>query len=215
VTTVRTLLIAMSDIAILGLRAVLSADREIHIVGTVSQARRIARSIKGTLPDVIVLEDTTGSQLGDSPTPFVQSLTSRIPVLVVSSRLGARPAGPRPEGFLHISATAKEICRAVKAIASGGSVLDPRFTRPFVTEILQRSDAHRRSLSPREGEVMQLVAQGFTDPEIATRLGLSANTVKTYVHRSLTKLDCPTRAAAATQVARWTVAMGGPSRRAV
>jgi DNA-binding NarL/FixJ family response regulator len=57
-------------------------------------------------------------------------------------------------------------------------------------------------LSPREVEVVRLLAQGLKNPEIATRLGVSAFTVKRHVANILTKLDLPTRAAAAAHAAR-------------
>ena len=88
-------------------------------------------------------------------------------------------------GFLDKQTTAQELCAAVAAVARGETVVSPRL-----------STAAAVTLSPREREVLALVAEGFSAPEIADRLVLSPHTVKTHVRNLCDKLGVADRAAA-------------------
>jgi DNA-binding NarL/FixJ family response regulator len=97
-------------------------------------------------------------------------------------------------GFLLKDVTAERLFDAVRVIAAGGGLLAPSVTRRLIAEFARqrpRSPAKTVALStltPREVEVLALIAEGLSNPEIATRLTVSDETVKTHVSRLLAKL---------------------------
>ena len=97
-------------------------------------------------------------------------------------------------GFLLKDVTAERLFDAVRVIASGGGLLAPSVTRRLIAEFArQRPPSPAKTvalsnLTPREVEVLALIAQGLSNPEIATRLTVSDETVKTHVSRLLAKL---------------------------
>ncbi|MEX2394829.1 MAG: response regulator transcription factor [Actinomycetota bacterium] len=208
---IRVLIVARSDIVLSGLRSLVSSDHDLQVAGAVTTSREVRESVSRMAPDVIVVEDPA-VECPDSASATVRRLARGIPIVVVLTGRGVRDKtrlfGQGIAGLLHLTADADEIRRAIRLVADGVPVLDRRFTRPFVLEVLRRTAAHRRALSCRETQVIGLVAEGLTDAKIADRLGLSTSTVKTYVRRSLTKLESPSRAAAATRVAMWGDEMG-------
>jgi DNA-binding NarL/FixJ family response regulator len=97
-------------------------------------------------------------------------------------------------GFLLKDVTAERLFDAVRVVAAGEALLAPAVTRRLISEFIRtRSSAHATapalgSLTPRETEVLKLVAEGLSNPEIAARLVVTEETVKTHVSRMLNKL---------------------------
>lgn len=110
-------------------------------------------------------------------------------------RLGA-------SGFLLKDAPAGELVRAVRVVAAGESLLAPSITRRLIEEVTRRRPPQRAAtgslarLTGREREILELVATGMSNAEIAARLYLSDQTVKTHVSKVLTKLALRDRAQA-------------------
>ena len=100
-------------------------------------------------------------------------------------------------GFLLKDATAERLFDAVRVVAAGDALLAPAVTRRLISEFARiRAPAPRRgrpapalaALTPRETEVLRLIAEGLSNPEIAGRLVVTEETVKTHVSRVLAKL---------------------------
>jgi DNA-binding NarL/FixJ family response regulator len=97
-------------------------------------------------------------------------------------------------GFLLKDVTAERLFDAVRVIAAGDALLAPTITRRLIVEFAARhrpdppSSAAMAALTPRETQVLRLVAEGLSNPEIAARLTVSEETVKTHVSRMLAKL---------------------------
>ncbi len=141
----------------------------------------------------------------------VEQLRSQAPALriVVLTSFGDEPNVLRAlrhgaAGFLLKNCTPDELIPAVRAAHAGDAFLSPAVTRLVVNlvrpdQTQRRSDAAERlaGLSPRERQIVGLVAQGLPNAEIARRLRMSEPTVKTYVSRILTKLGCANRVQAA------------------
>jgi len=89
-----------------------------------------------------------------------------------------------------------EICAAVVAAADGDTVLAPSVQAGLVSELRARELGERTELTPRELEVLRLVAEGLTSPQIAERLQIRSSTVKTHVQNLFEKLGVSDRAAA-------------------
>ncbi|GGK73053.1 DNA-binding response regulator [Sphaerisporangium melleum] len=103
-------------------------------------------------------------------------------------------------GFVLKNCTAEELIRAVRAAHDGEAYLSPMVTRLVLgmvapTEARQRREATQRlsALSPRETEIVHLVAEGMSNAGIGRRLNMSETTIKTYVSRILGKLGCSNR----------------------
>lgn len=102
-------------------------------------------------------------------------------------------------GFLVKDTDAAELIKAVRVAAGGEALLSPNVTRRLVAEFAARTRPPRKlsgidELTPREREVVVLVANGLTNDEIATRIYVSASTVKTHATRAMTKLAARDRA---------------------
>ena len=102
-------------------------------------------------------------------------------------------------GFLLKDASATDLLAAIRAVAAGDALLAPSVTRKVIAQFTRRADPHRApaaldKLTPREREVLALVADGLSNDEIATELVMSAATVKTHVGHLLLKLAARDRA---------------------
>ena len=110
--------------------------------------------------------------------------------------------GAGASGFILKDAAAEALFDAVRVVASGDALLAPSVTRRLIGEFarlrprLAESPELLRELTPRETEVLRLVAEGLSNKEIAERLVVSEETVKTHVSRTLTKLHLRDRAQA-------------------
>ena len=99
-------------------------------------------------------------------------------------------------GFLLKDVTAERLFDAVRVVAAGDALLAPAVTRRLISEFARLRPRHRQhrpaaalaTLTPRETEVLRLVAEGLSNPEIARRLVVTEETVKTHVSRVLAKL---------------------------
>lgn len=173
----------------------------ITAVGTVADARRVIESEAGVglmLVD-LGLPDGHGARL----IRLLRSTTPAARVLVLSMFddeayvLAALAAGA--DGYLLKEASGDAIARAMRDVLAGDAPLSPRIARHLLRRFEQPArgasrDAQR--LSAREAEVLNLVADGHTAPEIASRLGLSLHTVNTHLRNSYAKLDASNRAQA-------------------
>jgi two-component system nitrate/nitrite response regulator NarL len=105
-------------------------------------------------------------------------------------------------GFLTKAATMDEICEAISAAARGETVLAPEIQAGLVAEVRTRDQVAQPLLTERELQVLRLVADGLSGPEIGARLFISSSTVKTHVKSLLEKLEVKDRAAAVAEAMR-------------
>ena len=186
-----------------GLAAILDKDDAITVVGTAAdgaEAVRLARSLR---PDVTLMDirmpgtdglEATRQLLADAPPPTcVVMLTTfdEDDLVVRAMRSGA-------SGFLLKDLPRHQLVDAVCAVHSGDLRLSPRITRRLVDRETRRAARPEQvtaleRLSPREVEVLKLVARGLTNFEIASALFLSESTVKTHVGKVLGKLGARDR----------------------
>jgi DNA-binding NarL/FixJ family response regulator len=98
-------------------------------------------------------------------------------------------------GYMLKRAAAAELVRAVRAVAAGGTYLDPAMAGRVVDDLVRPTEppATTAELSERETEVVRLIALGYSNKEIAARLGVSVKTVETYKSRSMEKLAIRSR----------------------
>lgn len=182
-----------------GLRLILDAQSELHVVGEAADGREAVERTRLLRPDVVLMdvrmpvldgiEATRRLAADDRPTRIVMLTTfERDEYVYRALRAGA-------SGFLLKTAEPAQLAAAVRAVAAGDTLLAPSITRRLVEDFARRPPPGPElpealaELTPREVEVLQLVAEGLANREIAARLFLGEATVKTHVNRILGKLN--------------------------
>lgn len=221
-TGLRVALVDDHPVVLAGIRALLLTDPAITLVGDAATGHAALRMIADTAPDIAVIDislpDMNGIELARRLTETCPGV--RLLALSVHEDRGyvqqLLQAGAR--GYLLKRSAAEELVRAIRSIGAGGVYLDPAIAgkaladprsggRPSGQPARQtgRSSAEGPdSLSPREQDVLSLIARGFSNKEIAARLQISTKTVETYKARAAEKLSLRTRA----DIVRYGVAHG-------
>jgi DNA-binding NarL/FixJ family response regulator len=198
---IRVLVVDDHPIVRQGLVAVLSDEDDLEVVGEAGSGREAIALASRLRPDVVLLDLEMAEIDGIEAIPSLLSASASLAVLVFTAYdtdervLGAIHAGAR--GYLLKGASADEIARGIRTVASGGSYLEPRVASKVLAEV-SSGGLHRSgtSLSAREREVLRLVADGLPTKQIATALSISERTVKFHVSSIFHKLGAENRAQA-------------------
>ena len=185
-------------------RDLAGAGRE--VVGTAGDGDKAVRVVAATRPDVLVCDLQMPGLSGVEVARAVAG-TTRVLVLSASGEqadvLEAVKAGA--SGYLLTSATAEELVDAVRRTAAGDAVFTPGLAGLVLGEYRRTADDDTApKLTPRETEVLRLVAKGLTAKQVAERLVLSHRTVENHVQNTLSKLQLHNRA----QLVRYAVEKG-------
>ena len=195
--TVRVLLVDDDQLMRAGLRAVLSSDAGIEVVGEAATGRAAVARVRALRPDLVLMDVRMPDLDGIAATREVLATSPDVKVVILTTFeqddyiFGALSAGA--SGFLLKRTSPEELLAAIHTVAAGDSLLSPSVTR-IVLERLARQPAPRvagspvADLTPREREVLGLVARGLSNGEIAAALVIEESTVKTHVKRILAKL---------------------------
>jgi DNA-binding NarL/FixJ family response regulator len=204
--SVRVVVVDDQEIVRAGFAALLATQSDFDVVGTASDGEEAVRICRSQRPDIVLMDvrmptmdgiEATRQVTDGGATPRVIMLTTFDLDEYVYDALGAGASG-----FLLKDVTAETLFDAVRVVAAGDALLDPGVTRRLVSEFARLRPALPRrpdaiaALTPRETEVLRLVAEGLSNGEIAERLVVSDETVKTHVSRVLTKLNLRDRAQA-------------------
>ena len=175
----------------------------VEVVGEADRVGEGRRLILELRPDVAVLDARLPDGSGIDVCREVRSADPDIHALILTSHdddealFSAIMAGA--SGYLLKDVLGSDLVDAIQRVAAGDSLLDPTVTG-LVLDRIRRADEgppELRRLSPREREILVLIAEGCTNREIAGRLTLTEPTVKTYVSRLFAKLDIERRTQAA------------------
>jgi DNA-binding NarL/FixJ family response regulator len=188
-----------------GLRVQLGLAGDIDVVGEAANGEQAVAMARRERPDVLVMDVRMPVLDGIEATRRIVdgAGTEDVKVLILTTFdldehvYAALSAGA--SGFLLKDATPEELVYAVRVVAAGESLLAPTVTSRLVREFARRSAGRPRrellaSLTQREIEVLQLVAAGLSNAELAEQLVVSHATAKTHVSRILTKLGLRDRA---------------------
>ena len=201
---IHVLVIAASDVVRAGLESMLSGGPGISVIGSATGLEAISRHIEELHPDVVLVESP-----GDEPRSVLLDLSSRMPDLAVvlltddtDGRKTLEALHSGVQALLPRHSTADEIIGAIQATAAGLVILHPEgleevlATVPFIQH--PAPAGNDQVPTPREIEVLRLIAEGLGNKEIAWRLSISEHTVKFHIASIFSKLHAATRTEAVT-----------------
>jgi DNA-binding NarL/FixJ family response regulator len=200
---IRVLIVDDDDLMRAGLRGVLSSDDGIELVGEANDGREAAYRVRLLKPDVVLMDVRMPDLDGISATRELTAAFPEVKVVILTTFeqddyiFGALSAGA--SGFLLKRTRPEELIAAIHTIAAGDSLLSPSVTSRVVERMAGQPqpdagrDALLGELTPRETQVLELVARGRSNTEIAAELVIEESTVKTHVKRILAKLDARDR----------------------
>ncbi|MFF9341444.1 MULTISPECIES: response regulator [unclassified Streptomyces] len=202
---IKILLVDDEPLVRAGLRAVLEAQPDIEVVGEAADGAAVVPLVRGLRPDVVAMDVRMPLMDGIEATSAVLRTVDSPPKILVVTTFendeyvyGALRAGA--DGFLLKRARPAEIVHAVRLVAEGDSLLFPAAVRELAAsygaergDTAAREALNRAGLTEREEDVLRLMARGLSNAEIANRLVVGTETVKSHVSAILAKLGARDR----------------------
>ena len=193
-----------------GLASLLALVPDLTVVGTAADGRTALALVAEQSPDVVLMDVRMPGMSGVAATHEIRARYPHTRVIVLTTfdsdeyvfeslRAGA-------SGFLLKNADPDYLATAIRAVHAGDSILDPAVTQKVIrraTHSEGEEPALTERLTPREREVLRLMAEGATNAEIAARLWLAEGTVKNHVSHILGKLGARDRAHAVRLAVEW------------
>ena len=195
---VRVLLVDDDDLMRAGLRSVLSSDETIEVVGEASDGHAAVERARTLTADVVLMDVRMPGLDGIAATRALLAVQPEARVVILTTFeqddyiFGALDAGA--SGFLLKRTRPEELIAAVHTVAAGEALLSPSVTRTVIERTARQPTPNMSArdrldqLTPREREVLALIAHGLSNGEIAVALVVEESTVKTHVRRILRKL---------------------------
>jgi DNA-binding NarL/FixJ family response regulator len=183
-------------------RVMLEAERDMAIVGEASDGAEAVRLGRQLVPHVVIIDLAMPGVPGLAAIPQLRQAVARAAIVVFTMHKNpayvyeAMRAGAR--GYVLKSATKDELIGAIRAVHAGGGFLQPEVAGPILRRIAvdARVEAGRSDLTLREIQVLEAVADGKSNKEIAEAIGIAEDTVKTHLRKLFERLGASDRAQA-------------------
>jgi DNA-binding NarL/FixJ family response regulator len=197
--TTRVMIVDDQSLVRRGFRMIVESEPEMEVVAEAGDGEQAIASARRFEPDVVLMDIRMPNLDGIAATAAITSAPGGPRVLILTTFnldeyvYEALNAGA--SGFLLKNASPEELINAVKVVARGDALLDPSITRGVIEQFSKKPSekdfdaSNLEELTAREREVLNLIARGLSNSEIAEQLVLSANTVKSHVASILTKLE--------------------------
>jgi two-component system response regulator NreC len=203
---IRLLIVDDHPVVRAGLRTFLAAQTDMEVVGEAVDGAAGVQAAEMLKPDVVIMDITMGGMDGLAATRLIRDRVPSSKVLVLtmhdSEEYLRRMLEIGATGYVLKKAANTELAVAIRAVYRGEIFVYPSFTRVLLGGTLASQEAPNaggsstaETLSQREGQVLRLLALGYTNRQIAERLYLSTRTVETYRARIMEKLNLKTRVA--------------------
>ena len=181
-----------------GLKALFADEPDIEVVGEASNGREALERLSDLEPDVVLMDISMPGLNGIEATRQIQQHHPETKVVVLSMHANEEyvfqvlQAGA--SGYVLKQSDSMEVLTAIRAAVAGGSFLSPPISRTVIDDYVRRAEARGHGgepdlLTSREREVLQLLAEGRSNREIAEELSISIKTVETHRSNMMTKLD--------------------------
>jgi DNA-binding NarL/FixJ family response regulator len=185
-----------------GLKALISSQPDMEVVGEAVDGLDAVALAHTCAPDVVVIDVSMPVLSGGEATARIcrELPGTRVLALSVHDEVGyvRRLLEAGAAGYMLKRLAADALIAAVRSVAAGGVYLDPLVAGSVVAEAVGRASSgteERPALSEREGDVLRMIAQGYSNKEIAAALNISVKTVETYKARAMEKLALDSRVA--------------------
>ena len=180
-----------------GIKALLSDEPDIEIVGEAGNGREALPLIAALLPDVVLMDISMPGLNGIEATWQIRQRFPQVKVVILSMHANEEyvfqvlRAGA--SGYVLKQSDSSEVLTAIRAALAGGSFLSPPISRAVIDDYVRRAEARGQDseldlLTSREREVLQLLAEGLSNREIARQLNISVKTVETHRGNMMSKL---------------------------
>lgn len=179
-----------------GLRMLINSERDMEVVGEAAGGNEVEDVLRETTPDVLLLDITMPAGGGLKVLTAVRRLLPQVRVLILT--MHEDPAYLRSvlaagaSGYVLKRAVDADLLFAIRAVHRGGTFVDPSLAQNLLPQ--RGASSNGSLLSPRERQVLQLVAEGYTNQQVADRIFVSVKSVETYRARIAQKLSLKSRA---------------------